>query len=342
MDCLSAAVVLFGLFGGFIWAIIRLAQGLLGADTRPTLNPHSQSTAHALGEFREASLEAVPLANAPARRDPAVHRHRPWIVREWTGGDVVPVPGTGEIEVRWNRDGWRLRWFEKQRGFHTWTVVMARATLRIPHGFQVRPRAEDLPLPGPERSCSQPTGIPEFDARWSVRLSPDALDVLPVSRPVCEAMLVLAHRRDVVLSPAPAPESRSEQPATGKSRAAPAGTERTDSGDPVLDVQPARSWVSLHGSLFDAGEPRAILEAACDVLVAVLKESAARAGVAKIHLVHSPAGVDAAPAHCPVCAESILDSPARCARCETPHHRDCWTYVGACSVFGCRSSEMRA
>ena len=24
-----------------------------------------------------------------------------------------------------------------------------------------------------------------------------------------------------------------------------------------------------------------------------------------------------------------------CSVCNTPHHRDCWEYVGGCSIYGC-------
>jgi hypothetical protein len=38
---------------------------------------------------------------------------------------------------------------------------------------------------------------------------------------------------------------------------------------------------------------------------------------------------------CQVCGEQIVDDLVFCRRCKTPHHRDCWQYVGRCSVFGC-------
>jgi hypothetical protein len=40
---------------------------------------------------------------------------------------------------------------------------------------------------------------------------------------------------------------------------------------------------------------------------------------------------------CPVCAAPITVDEARpCPRCETPHHGECWDYVGGCAIFGCR------
>ena len=38
---------------------------------------------------------------------------------------------------------------------------------------------------------------------------------------------------------------------------------------------------------------------------------------------------------CPVCRHRAGDDPALCTRCGTPHHRDCWSYLGYCGLFGC-------
>lgn len=45
---------------------------------------------------------------------------------------------------------------------------------------------------------------------------------------------------------------------------------------------------------------------------------------------------DNGPPICKVCGEPIGGSAIIvCAACNTPHHRDCWEYVGACSIYGC-------
>ncbi|MEJ7638196.1 MAG: hypothetical protein WKF75_09540 [Singulisphaera sp.] len=28
-----------------------------------------------------------------------------------------------------------------------------------------------------------------------------------------------------------------------------------------------------------------------------------------------------------------------CVVCRTPCHRDCWSFVGGCSIFGCRGTQ---
>jgi hypothetical protein len=47
---------------------------------------------------------------------------------------------------------------------------------------------------------------------------------------------------------------------------------------------------------------------------------------------------DNGPPICKVCAEAIDQGPVIfCASCRTPHHRECWEYIGACSIYGCGS-----
>jgi hypothetical protein len=42
------------------------------------------------------------------------------------------------------------------------------------------------------------------------------------------------------------------------------------------------------------------------------------------------------PSICKVCGSLIDGGPVvACTSCRTPHHRECWEYVGACSIYGC-------
>ncbi|MEM7453460.1 MAG: RING finger protein [Planctomycetota bacterium] len=40
---------------------------------------------------------------------------------------------------------------------------------------------------------------------------------------------------------------------------------------------------------------------------------------------------------CLVCGEGIQSQRVECKRCRTPHHKECWDYIGSCSIFGCGS-----
>lgn len=51
---------------------------------------------------------------------------------------------------------------------------------------------------------------------------------------------------------------------------------------------------------------------------------------------------DAGPTTCKVCGDPIADLPrVICASCRTPHHRDCWEFIGGCSIFGCKGKTAR-
>lgn len=45
---------------------------------------------------------------------------------------------------------------------------------------------------------------------------------------------------------------------------------------------------------------------------------------------------------CKVCGDAIESEMVCCHRCKTPHHHDCWTYNGACSVYGCLETRYVA
>jgi hypothetical protein len=38
---------------------------------------------------------------------------------------------------------------------------------------------------------------------------------------------------------------------------------------------------------------------------------------------------------CRVCGEPLDAQPVYCVACETPHHSDCWQYLGRCAIFAC-------
>jgi hypothetical protein len=47
-----------------------------------------------------------------------------------------------------------------------------------------------------------------------------------------------------------------------------------------------------------------------------------------------------ATARCMVCGEGLSADVVYCRSCRTPHHRDCWSYSGGCSTYGCRETTF--
>jgi hypothetical protein len=59
------------------------------------------------------------------------------------------------------------------------------------------------------------------------------------------------------------------------------------------------------------------------------------AGCQGIEFVAKETQPDTDTAICQICGEDINRDAVYCLRCKTPHHGDCWQYVGACSTYGC-------
>jgi hypothetical protein len=45
---------------------------------------------------------------------------------------------------------------------------------------------------------------------------------------------------------------------------------------------------------------------------------------------------------CLVCGTGMDDVVVRCELCKTPHHAECWTYVGQCSTYACNGKRWGA
>ncbi len=48
---------------------------------------------------------------------------------------------------------------------------------------------------------------------------------------------------------------------------------------------------------------------------------------------------DAGPPICKVCGDPIVTPGVVCLSCQTPHHKDCWEFIGSCSIYGCNSKQ---
>jgi hypothetical protein len=48
------------------------------------------------------------------------------------------------------------------------------------------------------------------------------------------------------------------------------------------------------------------------------------------------------PGLCPVCAAPLAEGVVLCDKCRTPHHEECWKYVGQCSTYACKGKRFVA
>jgi len=44
---------------------------------------------------------------------------------------------------------------------------------------------------------------------------------------------------------------------------------------------------------------------------------------------------------CPVCGTAMTSQTVRCQTCRTPHHSECWQYLGRCSTYACGETRSR-
>jgi Prokaryotic RING finger family 1 len=109
-------------------------------------------------------------------------------------------------------------------------------------------------------------------------------------------------------------------------------------GGMLVSINPERMLVQVDRNLGQSSE--ALAQAVREALVIHdgLLDGVHRRMSQGIAIVDRPGAPDedAGPPICKVCGEPIDAGDAVvCASCNTPHHRDCWEYVGACSIYGC-------
>lgn len=51
-------------------------------------------------------------------------------------------------------------------------------------------------------------------------------------------------------------------------------------------------------------------------------------------------GVPREDAHCGVCGDPFGADVVRCSLCETPHHAECWSYMGGCTTYACEGRPL--
>jgi hypothetical protein len=189
------------------------------------------------------------------------------------------------------------------------TRVVARFRTGLPFRMELAPIARPAPRQPPKGTRLVRVGDPEFDRGFIVQAN-DAEMAREFLAPAVRTAVVNLLR----LAP-------------------PAGM--------LLSINPERMLVQVDRNV--AVLPDALLLA---VREAMVMHDGLQAGVScrlkqGIDIVATgPAQPeDAGPPTCKVCGDPILIPAVSCVVCGTPHHRDCWEFVGFCSIYGCTGKQ---
>lgn len=98
-----------------------------------------------------------------------------------------------------------------------------------------------------------------------------------------------------------------------------------------INLDPLRLRVRKEEPLSAPGDLAALVRVGLGLLERVREAVESREAV---QYFDAPPAADVKP-HCPVCAAAVTDRRVTCRRCKTPHHRECWEYARACSMFAC-------
>ena len=111
----------------------------------------------------------------------------------------------------------------------------------------------------------------------------------------------------------------------------------------LLSITPERLMVQVDRNLgLAVASLEAVVRGALTLHDLLRARVAARLAEGIAILDSAPTGdPEAGPPVCKVCNGAIDpgDDRVRCASCGTPHHRDCWGFVGGCSIYGCQEKQ---
>jgi hypothetical protein len=111
----------------------------------------------------------------------------------------------------------------------------------------------------------------------------------------------------------------------------------------LVSINPERLLVQVYRNL--AAQTEALLYAVHQALLihdGLIQGVASRLGQGIAIVATGPADPeDVGLPVCKVCGETIDSPEVICATCRTPHHRDCWEFIGSCSIYGCNGKQCR-
>jgi len=186
------------------------------------------------------------------------------------------------------------------------TRVVARFRQGIPFRLELAPVARPAPPQAPKGTRPVKVGDPEFDGGFVVQANDRemARDFLsPAARGVISNLQRGVH-----------------------------------AGGMLVSINPERMLLQIDRNLGSNSEALAWAVQEALVLHDGLIEAVSRRRTQGISIVDAADACeeDGGPPTCKVCGEPIANGEVIvCSSCNTPHHRDCWEYVGACSIYGC-------
>ena len=186
------------------------------------------------------------------------------------------------------------------------TRVVARFRSGIPFRLELAPVSRPAPTQPPKGTRTVKTGIPEFDHGFIVQANDAemARDFLtPQVRQAIGNLQRLVH-----------------------------------TGGMLVSINPERLLVQIDRNLGQSTEALCLAVQESLAIHDGLQLGVSRRMKQGIAIVEDPGAADEnqEPPVCKVCGESIDGGPiVVCSNCRTPHHADCWDYVGACSIYGC-------
>lgn len=190
------------------------------------------------------------------------------------------------------------------------TRVVARFANATPFRLELYPRGRQAPSQPPKGTRPVRTEAPDFDGQYVAHSNDPQIAAELLRTPMVRAALE---------------ELRRLAPPSGM----------------LASVNPERLLVQVDR---DLGSLPVGLETA--VRAALILHDYLRASVGsrigdgvEIVSVGRASPEDAGPPICKVCGEAIVAEFVTCGQCRAPHHRDCWEFIGGCSIFGCQGKQ---
>ena len=105
-------------------------------------------------------------------------------------------------------------------------------------------------------------------------------------------------------------------------------------GDFIFRVTPNLLLLRLERHVYDPGVMETLIVTASNLFGSL---DMPERGKIEVQEVRDALSSDS---QCEICGSRFtMGTVVRCARCKTPHHRDCWEFNGVCSTFACGSKD---